>query len=474
MSSVYRLTVVTLAAVGVAACAPLTTVDLPAPDRDPILAQTAVAWSAGEATGSDAIDWARLGDPAVTALVQRVLAANPTLSAARAHASAAAAIAAGTRSTLGPQAGVRVDAGREQISANGMFPKPFGGQTFSLIEVASSLTYRLDLSGIAHAHASAARAQSEAAAEDAERLSETLSAAAARLYYGLAGALADREVLLRQQAVVERGRVLDATRARTGLETATVAHRSAAAAESFREQLIQVDEAIARTRQMLAVLVGQGPDAWRDYTPTRLSAQPSLPLPQDLRVGLLGRRPDVRAARRRAEAAAYDRSAAQRAYVPDLDFSALLGLQSRAGDTLFGTGSREWSVLPALSLPIFDGGLRHAAITAQQAQYDAARADYERVVLSAVDDVSRALTGRVATAQALAAATTAGAEEAAAAAAIERRVGAGISPEAEWLAAQSRVIERDREVVRLTARARSLDVDLIEALGGTPREENQR
>lgn len=473
MSSVYRLTMVTLAAAWVCACTPLTTVELPAPEQDPILARTAASWPKVDAVGPISIGWSQFDDPALTALISKVLAANPSLATARAHARAVAALADGQRSTLGPQLGVRADAGREQISANGMFPKPFGGQTFSLIEVASSLSYHLDLSGIAHAHASAARAEAQAASEDSERLADTLSAAAARLYYGLAAAMADRTELQRQQDIVERTRLLDGTRAHVGLETSVVAHRSAATAESFREQLIQNEETISRTRQMLAALVGEGPDAMLDFTPTSLRANPPIALPKDIRVGLLGRRADVRAARSRVEAAAFDRTAAQRAYVPDVDFAALLGLQSRSGGTLFSAGSREWSAVPALSLPVFDGGLRRSAIASQIAQYEAARADYERLVVAAVDDVSRALTGRAAATAALAVAQTSEAEEAAAVGSIERRVRAGISPEAELLAAKNRLIERNRAVLRLIERSRSLDVDLIEALGGMPREEKQ-
>ena len=122
---------------------------------------------------------------------------------------------------------------------------------------------------------------------------------------------------------------------------------------------------------------------------------------------------------------------------------------------------------------MFDGGLRRSAIASQIAQYEAARADYERLVVAAVDDVSRALTGRAAATAALAVAQTSEAEEAAAVGSIERRVRAGISPEAELLAAKNRLIERNREVLRLIERSRSLDVDLIEALGGMPREEKQ-
>jgi outer membrane protein TolC len=148
-------------------------------------------------------------------------------------------------------------------------------------------------------------------------------------------------------------------------------------------------------------------------------------------------------------------------------------VQSRSGSNLVNTGSREWSVGPALSLPVFDGGLRASAIRVEEAEYEAARADYERVVLQVVDEVSSALTARRATAAELTAAVAARDEEVKAAAAIERRYRAGIATETDALAAQAQLIARERDVIRLTARARTSDVDLFEALGGAPREEKQ-
>jgi NodT family efflux transporter outer membrane factor (OMF) lipoprotein len=473
MSSPYRLTLAVTAALVVAACAPLTTAELPATAQHPVLAATAASWPEGDGDGQDPARVVPSDDPQLNALVRAALAANPTLIAARAHARAAQAVAAGQRSALLPSFGVKTDAGREQISANGMFPKPFGGQTFSLIELAASLTYRLDLSGISHARASSQAAEAAAVDEQSRGAASSIAGQVARLYYGLAAALEDRAELERLQQGYERGRQLDRTRARAGLETEAAAHRSSAQAESFRADLAAIDETIERQREMIAALMGVGPDATHTLVPAPLSAAAGMALPRDFRVGLLGRRAAIRGARDRVEAAAFNRAAAHRAYVPDLDFSTFLGLQSRSGSNLVNTGSREWSVGPALSLPVFDGGLRASAIRVEEAEYEAARADYERVVLQVVDEVSSALTVRRATAAELTAAVAARDDEAKAAAAIERRYRAGIATEMDALAAQAHLIARERDVIRLTARARTSDVDLFEALGGAPREEKQ-
>jgi outer membrane protein TolC len=182
----------------------------------------------------------------------------------------------------------------------------------------------------------------------------------------------------------------------------------------------------------------------------------------------------VRAARDRVAAVAYEQIAAHRAYLPDLEFNANFGLQSRTTGRLFESGSHEWSAGPVLSLPIFDGGQRAAVVRGQDAQYAAMLADYQATVIRAVDEVSRALSGRTANAESLVAAEKAKDADVLALKSVERRYAAGISSETELHAAQIHVLEREREIIRLVARAKTLDVDLIEALGGIAREEKAK
>jgi len=195
--------------------------------------------------------------------------------------------------------------------------------------------------------------------------------------------------------------------------------------------------------------------------------------PSDLHLHLLGRRADVRSARDRVEAAAYQQVAARRAYMPDLSLELMGGLQARAVDSLFESGSRQWNLGPALTLPLFDGHQRRAARQAQDAAYEAAMAQYRAAVVNAVAEVNAALVSRTSNGAALEAARRALAEEHQSLAALKRRQVNGIAAESDVVAGQIRVLQRSREVARLTVQARLADVDLIEALGGNAREESK-
>jgi multidrug efflux system outer membrane protein len=465
---IVRLLVAFCAALA-AGCTPVAKLDLPPPSHDPVVQATTV-WHEGNGSWPAAEWWSSFSDTELSSLIRTVLAANPSLNAARAHAQAALAAADSQRGQVSSQFGVRATPGRQQISANGMFPAPFGGQTFTLMDLAGSLTYRLDLSGRLHAQVVSRAAEASAAKNDAQRASEAVAATAARLYFELAGGLADQSYVNELKHLYGRSRRLAEVRADQGLENEVNTRHIAAESEAFAEQVAMAGERVALTRGVLAALAGTGPD-----TMARLSPQPLQPigmnvLPKDVRLRLLSRRADVRAARDRVESFAYDRIAAHRAYLPDLNFELLGGLQSRAIGSLFDSGSRQWNFAPVLSLPVFDGRQRAATSRAADAMYDAARAQYQEVVVRAVAEVNTALVSREGAAMALKAAAGSLAEEQLSLAAIKRRQAAGIAAEADVVKTKINVLERSREVARLLVRSRLADVDLIEALGGDTQE----
>jgi outer membrane protein TolC len=105
----------------------------------------------------------------------------------------------------------------------------------------------------------------------------------------------------------------------------------------------------------------------------------------------LAQRPDVFAAQRDVVAASADTAAAQAQRYPQLRLSGSIGaLQYRASGA--DDGMATWSLGPlALSVPLYDGGQRAAAVTAAQARYDEAVAIYQGKVRQAVRETEEAL-----------------------------------------------------------------------------------
>ena len=109
-----------------------------------------------------------------------------------------------------------------------------------------------------------------------------------------------------------------------------------------------------------------------------------------LPVTLISQRPDLAAAERSLAAASADIGLAEANRYPRLSLTgSISSLQlTTLGSTLRST---PWSFGPALTVPIFDGGLRSANVRATEARYEQALATYKQAVRNAVKEVEQAL-----------------------------------------------------------------------------------
>jgi len=98
----------------------------------------------------------------------------------------------------------------------------------------------------------------------------------------------------------------------------------------------------------------------------------------------------VRAAERQLAAATARVGVATADLFPRVNITGFVGFLSGDVGRLFGTTSgsnaRAWSVTPAVSWAAFDIGSVRARLHASEAQSDAAAANYEQVVLTALED----------------------------------------------------------------------------------------
>lgn len=115
----------------------------------------------------------------------------------------------------------------------------------------------------------------------------------------------------------------------------------------------------------------------------------SLPAGLDSRVLL--RRPDVIEAEYLLRAANADIGVARAALFPSLSLTGLLGLASSALADLFTGGAFNFTAGADLGYTLFDAGGRRANVAVSEAQRDAARAGYERVIQRAFREVADAL-----------------------------------------------------------------------------------
>jgi NodT family efflux transporter outer membrane factor (OMF) lipoprotein len=292
-----------------------------------------------------------------------------------------------------------------------------------------------------------------------------LSTNIADAYADLARLFAERGVEQTALAIRQQTETLTVDRVASGLDTQAELKQARAAVPTARGDLIATDEQIALTRNRLASLLGKGPDRGLAIQPPA-AIVPSRGIPQDVTTDLVGRRPDVVAARSRVEAEASRIKVARADFYPAINLSAAFGLQALGLGNLIKTGSTYGDAGPAVSLPIFRGGELQGRYRNARATYDEAVANYDRIVTDAYRQVGDAVTSRRSLASQLVEAREALVQAQGAYDVARQRYEGGLSRFLDVLTAQDRALQAQRSVADLQARAFTLDVALVRALGG--------
>ena len=202
--------------------------------------------------------------------------------------------------------------------------------------------------------------------------------------------------------------------------------------------------------------------------PERLTTQPMLvqDIAADTTSTLIERRPDILAAEHRLQARNADIGAARAAFFPRISLTGSFGTSSAQMSGLFDGGSRSWSFVPNLSLPLFDAGRNSAGLSLAEARKDSAVATYEGTIQTAFREV----------ADALAATDTLRREEAARRALAntstetlslaKARYEGGIDSHLRYLDAQRTSFVNETTFIEVSTQRQIALVDLFRSLGG--------
>ncbi|MFD2884339.1 efflux transporter outer membrane subunit [Pseudomonas lini] len=244
-----------------------------------------------------------LGDPQLDGLVREALHDSPDMQIAdaRAHQASAAAYAADAARmpTLDASAGVS----RSRL-ARDQDPSGQGGTYSTVRNVDASFNYNFDLWGGQRDAWEAALGQARAAEVDQQAAQLTLSADVARAYSDLGQAhiihdLASED-LKRTQQMLD----LSQRRLSSGIDSQYQFQQTESLEASAEASLIDAEKNACKARKIaLAVLLGKGPDRGNEIARPKVLQASAVALPSVLPAELLGRRPDLVAARWRVEAA---------------------------------------------------------------------------------------------------------------------------------------------------------------------------
>ncbi|MDD4886881.1 MAG: efflux transporter outer membrane subunit, partial [Thiomonas sp.] len=336
--------------------------------------------------------WTAFHDPELDRLITTALADNPTLQVAQARLAQARAQVQGADSALQPKLGAAISSTRQQFSNNYIYG-PYGGNWYSDNSALLQGSWELDFFGKNRQTLQAAIGETHAAAAQEQAARVLLSANVASAYVNLARLVAVQDVL--QSTLQQREQMLKLVRDRVkaGLETTVQEKQALSEVPQIRLQLDQTAVQIAQARNLLAALMGQGPQATATLSP-HLASLPTLGLPDTLPAALIGRRADIVAARWQVEAALHGVKAARAAFYPDINLTAFAGFSSLGFSQWLTGSSQTLGVGPALTLPIFEGGALRAQLRGRSALADQSIAQYNATLVDAVHEVADAIAAR--------------------------------------------------------------------------------
>ncbi|WP_305804261.1 efflux transporter outer membrane subunit [Stenotrophomonas sp. YIM B06876] len=279
------------------------------------------------------------------------------------------------------------------LAANGQLLRsggdmPVGTQYSADLGVAG---FELDLFGRVRNLSEAALQQYFVSAEARRAAQLSLVAGVAQSWLGLA---ADGERLRIAQATFDSHATslqLIEQRERLGAASALELNQAQTQLEAARADVARYRGQLAQDRNALNLLAGQTVAA--DLLPETFVAQVGglEPLPAGVPAEVLLRRPDVMAAEHRLLAGNANIGAARAAFFPSIRLTGAVGSASAELSGLFESGTRIWSFMPQISLPIFQGGRLRANLGVANADRDIALAEYEKAIQSGFRDVADAL-----------------------------------------------------------------------------------
>ena len=362
--------------------------------KEPLPATTSSAATTGGAAQQfvDGMDipaqwWTLFNSPALNAVIEQALKANPDLQSARAALRAAQEQASAQQGAFLPSVNASLAPTRQkQPLSAGQGPSPFNLHTAQV-----SVSYTLDAFG-------GNRRQAEGLQAQAEQQKFLLEAAYLTLTSNVVAAAVQEAALRAQIAATQevlkvQGELLTLLQRQYQLgdvSQADVLAQQAALAQT-QASLPPLQKSLALQRDLLTVLAGRFPSEELEQKFDLASLSLPQQLPVSLPSSLVQQRPDIRSAEAQLHAASAAVGVATANMLPQITLSANIGSAAAQMGDLFTSGTGLWSLVGGLTQPLFAGGALLHKKRASEALLEQAAAQYQSTVIHAFQNVADSL-----------------------------------------------------------------------------------
>lgn len=352
--------------------------------------------------------WETFDDPTLNTLQARALAANPDLKTAALRFAQSRTQRQMTAAQRGIQLRADGSVVRQRQSEQGASNRIIEilnppnqdlliqalSEPFTLYQGGFDASWELDLWGRVRRSIEAADANVAASAAALSGVQLSVLAEVARSYFELRGLQDEVRLTRADLAAAEESLELVQARADGGLTSDLDATRQRALLDDLRSRLPQLLDQEAQAVNQITLLLGERPGSLGTELQARNETGAARSLP-DLTLGIASevaqRRPDIRQAEARLHSATANIGIAVADLYPRITLGARFGFESTDPGEISDWGSRQWSVGPSLSIPLFDHGRRRSEITLRQLEQQQAAVAYQQTVLKAWHEIDTAL-----------------------------------------------------------------------------------
>jgi multidrug efflux system outer membrane protein len=331
--------------------------------------------------------WALFKDEALQALLRRALEANYDVRVAAARILEARARVTIARSFQFPE--VRASASAPYVHIQGS-PDSLQFKDVFAPAAGLDLTYEADLWGRYRRGTEAARAELLSSEYGRRFVMTSLVSDVATLYFQLRSL--DLQLAISRRTLTSRvdSLALVTQRQEGGVAAMIDVRQTEILVATAGGAIPDIERQIEQTENAISILLGENPRAIARGR--AIGEELVLPaLPAGPPAALLERRPDVRQAEQELAAATARIGVAKTDFFPRLFLSGSVGAGGvNANGSWFGPQGI-FSVLPSITLPLFNAGRVAAGVESAEASTEAARLQYEQAVQNAFRDVSDAL-----------------------------------------------------------------------------------
>jgi len=349
--------------------------------------------------------WTGFNDPLLTKVVERALSQNLDLAAARARLIQSRAAAKAAGAALLPKGDLQTSASDVRQS----LLSPFGAvgshipgfeRDYDLDDFGVAASWEIDLFGGLRRAREAAKADAEAAQDDARAARVTVAAEAADAYLQVRAYQARLLVAQRQAETETRLVDLLGQRRADGVASDRELNQAKAALEGVNASVPPLQAGEEAQLNRLDVLMGAEAGTYAAEIAQADGKAAALPTPPPLTdlgapADLLRRRPDILAAERRLAASNARIGASVADYYPKISITGLLGYESLDASQIFTGEALQHGVTGGLRWRLFDFGRVDAEVAAAKGRNAEALAGYRAAVYRATGEVETALSDRM-------------------------------------------------------------------------------